>query len=112
MTKVAFWITAGPELEAKALSGIVLASRLKKNRGQDVEVYFFGPGVELVGKPSEKVKEALAMLRDAEVHGGYCPFNAQQFDVESAVSGEGLHGEPAGEALVRLIEEGYQVVGY
>ncbi|QSO48672.1 hypothetical protein [Alicyclobacillus mengziensis] len=85
---------------------------MKKNRGQDVEVYFFGPGVELVGKPSDKVKEALTMLRNAEVYGGYCPFNAQQFDVESAVSGEGLHGEPAGEALVRLIEEGYQVVGY
>lgn len=112
MAKVAFWITAGPELEAKAISGIILASRLKKNRGQDVEVYFFGPGVQLVGKPSEKVKEALAMLRDAEVHGGYCPFNAQQFDVETAVTAEGLHGEAAGEALVRLIEDGYQVVGY
>lgn len=112
MAKLAFWITAGPELEAKVLSGIVLASRLKKNRGQDVEVYFFGPGVELVGKPSPKVAEALAMLRDAEVHGGYCPFNAEQFGVEEAVSGAGLHGEAAGEALIRLVEDGYQVVGY
>ena len=112
MAKLAFWITAGPELEAKAISGIVLGSRLKKTRGQDVEVYFFGPGVKLVGEPSEAVREALAMLRDADVHGGYCPFNAQQYGVETAVAGAGLHGEPAGEALVRLVEEGYQVVGY
>lgn len=43
MAKLAFWITAGPELEEKALSGIILASRLKQNRGQDVEVYFLVP---------------------------------------------------------------------
>ncbi|MCY0874997.1 MAG: DsrE family protein [Firmicutes bacterium] len=112
MAKMAFWITAGPELEEKALAGMVLASRLKKNRGQDVEVYFFGPGVKLVGSSSERVKEALSMLKDAQVVGSYCPFNAQQYSVEDAVSGAGLQPEPAGEALVRLVEQGYQVVGY
>ncbi|MCI0182998.1 MAG: DsrE family protein [Acidibacillus sp.] len=112
MAKLAFWITAGPELEEKALSGIILASRLKQNRGQDVEVYFFGPGVKLVGSESERVKGALAMLQEAKVHGGFCPFNAQQYEVETAVSAAGLHGEQAGEALIRLAESGYQIIGY
>lgn len=111
MAKIAFWITAGPELEGKALSAMILASRLKKLRQQDVEVYFFGPGVALVGHPSEKIQEAINSLKDAEVRGSFCPANAQQFGVEEAVTANGLHGEPAGEAVVRLIEEGYEVIG-
>lgn len=112
MAKLAFWITAGPESEGKALAGMILASRLKKLRQQEVEVYFFGPAVGMVGSPGDKLKEALDALKDADVRGGFCPANAQQFGVETVLTANGLHGEPAGEAIVRLAEEGYQIVGY
>lgn len=112
MAKLAFWITAGPELEDKALAGVVLAGRLKQNRGQDVEVYFFGPGVKLAGQASGRMKEALDALAEAKVPAGVCPFNAEQYGVTDELASNGYRMEPAGEALVRLVEEGYAVVGY
>lgn len=54
MAKVAFWITAGPALADKALSNLVLAGRLKANRGQDVQVYFLGPGLNSPDGPTAR----------------------------------------------------------
>lgn len=93
------------------MAGIMLATRLKTMRGHDVEVYFFGPGVKLAGQASGPVKEALDKLLEA-VPTGVCPFNADQFEVRDALNASGYKMEPAGEALARLIEDGYEVVGY
>lgn len=112
MVKLAFWITAGPELEEKALSGLILAGRLKANRGQAMEVYLFGPGLRLVTSPTARIKEALDKLREFEVPVGFCPANAKQQNAEDAMSASGYRPEPAGEAIVRLVEEGYEIVGY
>lgn len=112
MAKLAFWITAGPDLSDKALAGIILATRLKQHRGQDVEVYFFGPGVQLAGKAEGRVHEALQGLMGAGVPAGVCPANADQYGVTDALNASGFAMEPAGEALIRLVENGYQVVGY
>ena len=111
MAKVAFWVTAGGGLEGKALSAIRLATRLKSQRQQDVEVYFFGPGVELMGRATGDLRDGVDALFAASVPAGVCPFNAQQFGVEDALRTRGFRMEPAGEALVRLVDEGYQVVG-
>jgi hypothetical protein len=111
MAKIAFWITAGPSLMDKALANIVLAGRLKANRNQDIEVYFFGPGVELAGKAEGFFAESLKTLREGSVPMAACPFNADQYGVTASVTDKGITMEPAGEALVRLAEQGYQIVG-
>ncbi len=111
MAKIAFWITAGPELRDKALANMVLAGRLKANRQQDVEVYFFGPGVLLAGGDDEAITQALKTLSEGQVPVAACPFNAEQYGVSKAVGDQGITMEPAGEALVRLAQEGYQIVG-
>ncbi|MCY0880449.1 MAG: DsrE family protein [Firmicutes bacterium] len=114
MAKIAFWITAGPDLKEKALAGVVLAGRLKKNRRQDVEVYFFGPGVALAGQAAQdpQLKEIFTQLFDSQAPVGVCPFNAEQYGVKDLLASNGYRMEPAGEALVRLVEQGYQVIGY
>ncbi len=111
MAKIAFWITAGPSLSDKALANIVLAGRLKANRNQDIEVYFFGPGVELAGKAEGMLAESLKKLNEGNVPMAACPFNADQYGVTESITASGVKMEPAGEALVRLVEQGYQIVG-
>jgi hypothetical protein len=111
MAKIAFWITAGPSLQDKALANAVLAGRLKTMRNQDIQVYFFGPGVELAGKTDGPMAEAIKTLAQGEVPMGACPFNAEQYGVTTTVTDKGIKMEPAGEALIRLVEEGYQIVG-
>ncbi len=110
MAKIAFWITAGPELADKALANLVLAGRLKKNRGQTVEVYFFGPGVKLAAHPSDAIRQAMAALAQAEVPVAACPANVEQYGLSAQITEQGIKMEPAGEALVRLVTDGYQVV--
>ena len=111
MAKIAFWITAGPSLQDKAIANIVLAGRLRANRNQDVQVYFFGPGVQLVGQAEGYLVEALATLVKESVPMAACPGNAEQYGVTTRVTDQGITLEPAGEALLRLADEGYQIVG-
>ncbi len=111
MAKLAFWITAGPTMVDKVLANLVLATRLKANREQDVEVYFFGPGVDLAGHAQGQFAEALQALMNTAVPVGVCPANATQYEVTAVLTEQGVKMEPAGEALVRLVEAGYQIVG-
>jgi hypothetical protein len=112
MAKIAFWITAGPDQPDKALAGIRLAQRMKDHRGQDMEVYFFGPGIKLLGDPPPPVKAALEDLFQSKAPVGICPANAEQLGIKDELAAQGYRMEPAGEALIRLVEAGYQVVGY
>jgi hypothetical protein len=40
-----------------------------------------------------------------------CPGNAEQYGVTTRVTDQGITLEPAGEALLRLVNDGYQIVG-
>jgi hypothetical protein len=112
MAKLAFWITAGPDLESKALAGLRLASRLKTVRQQDVKVYLFGPGVALAASSSEDVAAALESLREAGVPVGACPANVKSMGIdEQLVLNAGVELNPAGEVLIDWVETGYQVIG-
>lgn len=111
VAKIAFWITAGPSLKDKALANLILAGRLKNQRHQDVQVYFFGPGVQLAGQAEGPLAESLKALADGAVPMAACPFNAEQYGVSTGITDHGITMELAGEALVRLVEQGYQVVG-
>jgi hypothetical protein len=112
MAKIAFWITAGPDQAAKAMSGLRLAERLKTTRGQDVKVYLFGPGVALGQSDIPEVVKALEDLRVGEVGVQACPANVEQLGLDrAAIEAHGIGLRPAGEVLVELVEEGYQIVG-
>lgn len=113
MAKIAFWITAGPDQALKALSGLRLAQRLKTTRDQrDVRVYLFGPGVALTVENNPQIEQVLQDLRAADVSVEACPANVKQLGLdESAVLATGTVLRPAGEVLVELVDQGYQIVG-
>ncbi len=113
MAKIAFWITAGPDQAAKALTGLRLAQRLRTTRGEkDVQVYLFGPGVQLTTTDNPKIQEALRDLREASVTMEACPANVKQLELdEDAVLATGVQLRPAGEALLELVDNGFQVIG-
>ncbi len=113
MAKIAFWITAGPDQAGKALSGLRLAERLRTVRQQeDVQVYLFGPGVQLTTSDNPQIQEALKDLRAASVTVQACPANVKQMNLdEAAVQATGVALRPAGEVLVELVDQGYQIIG-
>ncbi|MCL8206601.1 MAG: DsrE family protein [Actinomycetia bacterium] len=112
MAKLAFWIMSGPDQAAKALAALRLADRLKSVRHQEVQVYLYGPGVRLAVEGDEAVRQALRDLGGHEVPVQACPVNVQQLGLaEDAVRGAGVGLRPAGEVLVELVEQGYQVIG-
>ncbi|MCY0878889.1 MAG: DsrE family protein [Firmicutes bacterium] len=113
MAKIAFWITAGPELEAKAVAGLRLAERLKTGRHADVEVFLYGPGLHLTTSPSPAIQEALGALKQAAVAMGACPVNVKTMGLEDdvvAAAGVQLRRR-AVDALLELVEQGYQIIG-
>jgi hypothetical protein len=112
LARIAFWIMSGPDQSAKALAALRLADRLKTVRGQDVQVYLYGPGVRLAVEGEEAVRQAFHELGGHDVPVQACPVNVQQLGLaEEAVRGAGVGLRPAGEVLVELIEQGYQVIG-
>ena len=113
MAKIAFWITAGPDQPLKALSGLRLAHRLRTTRDQkDVQVYLFGPGVQLTTDNNPEIQGVLKDLRAASVTVGACPANVKQLGLdEAAVLATGTQLRPAGEVLLELVDDGYQIVG-
>jgi len=113
MARIAFWITAGPELADKAVAGLRLAERLATARQQEVTVFLYGPGVKLVGSDRADVAEALAALRTGSVPMNACPFNVKMVGMDpDVVSQAGVSvDKTAGEVLIQLVEDGYQVIG-
>ena len=113
MAKIAFWITAGPDQAPKALSGLRLAQRLRTTRDEkDIQVYLFGPGVQLSTTDNPQIQEVLKDLREASVTVQACPANVKQMGLnEDAVLATGVKLRPAGEVLVELVDNGFQVIG-
>ena len=112
MTKIASWITAGPGQEGKALAGVRIAARLKQNGRAETKVVFFGPGVQLLDEATGDLREAIESLRGQGVPILACQFNAQQLGATERLKAYGVDLQGAGDVLVQLTEEGYQVVGY
>ncbi len=112
MTKIASWITAGPGQEGKALAGVRIAARLRQSGRAETKVIFFGPGVQLLDQATGELREALEALKGAGSPLIACQFNAKQLGAEDRLTAYGVSLEPAGDVLIQLTEEGYQVVGY
>jgi hypothetical protein len=112
MAKIASWITAGPGQEGKALAGVRIAARLRQSGRAETKVIFFGPGVQLLDEATGELHEAIESLKGAGVPILACQFNAQQLGATDRLKAYGVDLQGAGDVLVELTEEGYQVVGY
>lgn len=112
MAKIAFWITAGPGLEEKALAGLRMAERLKTNQNQDVQVFFAGPAVHLTSNPILEIAETIHRLHELNILPSTCPVNARNAGLNPQLIAEAGFGlRAAGEVLVEWVESGYQVIG-
>ncbi len=106
--KVAFLIISDDQ--ARATPGIVMATRMKVNRGVDVRVLFFGPAVRLAA--SGLIDAHLAALRDAGIATKACRANVEQYDVTDEISVRPLELLAAGAEVEAFAREGYTVVSF
>lgn len=111
MAKLLFWVTSGADQEEKVIANLRLALRLKTARGQTVRVFFYGPGLRLAESADDTIRAAIAELHQESVQLEACPNNARLLQVdELKITSQGIAFHSAGEVLVQLVEEGYQVI--
>lgn len=106
--KVAFMIISDDK--SRAVPGLVMATRLKVNRGADVRVLFFGPAVRLAA--SGLIDTQLAELRDAGIGAKACRANVEQYDVDEEISVRPLELLSAGAEVEAFARDGYTVVSF
>lgn len=112
MAKIAFWIMSGPDQEEKVIAALRFATRLKTVRKQDVQVYVYGPALRLVTGGNPDVRKLLDALVHDAVPLQACPVNAEQVGIpHDALEAVGVSLRSAGEVMVELVEQGYQVIG-
>ena len=107
-TRVAFMIISDDP--ARAVPGLVMATRMKLNRGADVRVLFFGPGVQLAA--SGLVDEQLRDLRDAGIGPKACRANVEQYGVATEIAARPLELLSAGAEVEEFALLGYTVVSF
>ena len=106
--KVAFMIISDDP--ARAVPGIVMATRMKTNRGVDVRVLFFGPSVKLAA--SGQIDIQLANMRDAGIGAKACRANVEQYEVTEEIGVRPLELLAAGAEVEAFALEGYTVVSF
>lgn len=106
--KVAFMIISDDP--ARAVPGMVMATRMKANRGVDVRVLFFGPAVRLAA--SGQIDGQLADLRDAGIATKACRANVEQYEVAEEIKVRPLELLSAGAEVEAFALEGYTVVSF
>ena len=106
--KVAFLILSDDP--ARAVPGLVMAARMRANRGADVRLLFFGPGVKLAA--SGDVDEQLEALRAAGVGAKACAANVEQYGLAEEVGTRALELLAAGAEVEEYAREGYTVLSF
>ncbi len=106
--KVAFLIISDDR--ERAVPGLVMATRMKLNRGADVRVLFFGPAVRLAA--SGLIDTQLAELRDAGIGTKACRANVEQYGVDEEIGVRPLELLAAGAEVEAFAREGYTVVSF
>lgn len=107
-TKVAFLILSDDP--SRALPGLVLAARMKSNRGADVRVLFFGPGVKIAA--SGAVDDQLEALQAAGVRPKACSANVDQYGLADEVGSRPIDLLAAGAEVEEFAREGYTVLTF
>lgn len=106
--RVAFLILSDDP--ARALPGLVMAARMKTNRGADVRVLFFGPGVKLAA--SGVADEQLEALRAAGIGAKACSANVEQYGLGAEVATRPLELLAAGAEVEEYARLGYTVLSF
>ena len=106
--KVAFLVLSDDP--ARAVPGLVMATRMKVNRGADVAVLFFGPGVRLAAGGA--VDGELDALRDAGIAAKACTANVEQYGLGEQAASRPLELLAAGAEVERFAREGYTVLSF
>ncbi|SHE82630.1 hypothetical protein SAMN02745225_01725 [Ferrithrix thermotolerans DSM 19514] len=106
--KVAFLILSDDP--ARAMPGLVMASRLKENRGDDVRVMFFGPGVRLAA--SGKIDEQIKKLQEVGVLPKACRANVEQYEVQQEMAERPIELLAAGAEVEEYAKLGYTVLSF
>lgn len=95
---------------SRTVPGLVLAKRMKENRGADVRVLFFGPGVKLLG--SGAVDEQLVGLVDVDISPKACSVQAENFGLVEAISSKPVELLHAGAEVELFAKQGYTVLSF
>ena len=106
--KIAFFIISDDP--NRAVPGLVMATRLKSNRGADVRVLFFGPSVRLAA--SGQIDAQLAELHDVGIGTKACRANVEQYEVTEEIAARPLELLAAGAEVEAFALEGYTVVSF
>lgn len=106
--RVAFMIIS--EDPARAVPGLVMATRMKMNRDADVRVLFFGPGVRLAA--SGTIDEQLRDLRDAGIAPKACSANVESYGVAVEVAARPIELLSAGAEVEEFARMGYTVISF
>lgn len=106
--KVAFLIISDDP--ARAVPGLVMAARMKANRGVDVRVLFFGPAVRLAA--TGQIDEQIEALRAAGVGPTACRANVEQYGVADEIGQRPLELLAAGAEVEEFARLGYTVVSF
>lgn len=106
--KVAFLILSDDV--KRAAPGLVMATRLKMNRGADVRVLFFGPGVMLAS--SGAIDDQLKALREAGLAPAACTANADQYGVRAEIEARPIELLAAGAEVEEFARQGYTVLSF
>ncbi len=106
--KVAFLVVSNdPE---RVLPGLVMARRLKENRGADVRVLFFGPAVKTA--VSGPLDEAVQGLAEAGISPKACSALVDQFELNSEYSARPIELLAAGAEVEAWATHGYTVLSF
>jgi hypothetical protein len=106
--RVAFLILSDDP--ARALPGLVMATRMKANRNADVRVLFFGPGVRLAA--SGAVDRELEGLRDAGIAPKACVTNVEQYGLTKEIGSRPVDLLAAGAEVEQYALGGYTVLSF
>ncbi|MHB1837970.1 MAG: DsrE family protein [Solirubrobacteraceae bacterium] len=106
--KVAFLILSDDP--GRALPGLVMAARMKANRGADVRVMFFGPGVKLAA--SGAADEQLDALHAAGIGAKACSANVEQYGLGEAIAARPVELLAAGAEVEEYARCGYTVLSF
>ncbi len=106
--KVAFMILTDDP--GRGVPGLVMATRMKANRGADVRVLFFGPGVKLAA--SGAIDEQLEALRAAGIGPSACRANVEQYGLVDEIGARPLELLAAGAEVEDFARQGYTVLSF
>lgn len=106
--KVAFLILSDDP--NRVVPGLIMAARMKENRGSDVRVLFFGPGIKLAA--DGLIDQQIEDLAKLEIKVAACSNLATSYGVEASMQERPIELLSAGAEVERFAIEGFTVLSF